>query len=155
FLPALTLASVVEQGSTRAVPQRVLTLQDCINIALGESPLMEASRFDLVAAIQEINAARALTLPRLFGEVTPEIFSVGQTSAFSILTASDTGRTNTVTGGLGIFDARLSYPLFRDGSILGLNVNDAPAIVLKRAQAEALEWTTHLKREDVIYRIAD
>ena len=155
FLPALTLASVVEQGSTRAVPQRVLTLQDCINVALGESPLMEASRFDLVAAIQEINAARAMTLPRLFGEVTPEIFSGGQTSAFSILTASDTGRTNTVTGGLGIFDARLSYPLFRDGSILGLNVNDAPAIVLKRAQAEALEWTTHLKREDVIYRIAD
>jgi outer membrane protein TolC len=155
FLPALTLGSGVELGSRRAVPQRVLTLKDCINIALGESPLMEASRFDLLAAIQEINAARAMTLPRLFGEVTPEIFSGGQTSAFSILTASDTGRTKTVTGGLGIFDARLSYPLFRDGSILGLNVNDAPAIALKRAQSEALAWTIHLKREDVIYRIAD
>jgi len=155
FLPALTLGSEVELGSTRAVPQRVLTLQDCINIALGESPLMEASRFDVLAATQEINAARAMTLPKLFGEVTPEVFSGGQTSAFAILTASDTGRTKTVTGGLSIFDGRLSYPLFRDGSILGLNVNDAPPIALKRAQAEALAWTTHLKREDVIYRIVD
>jgi len=141
--------------STLAAQRRVLTLQDCINMALGESPLMEASRFDLLAATEEMNAARAMTLPRLYGEVTPEVFSGGQTSAFSILTASDTGRTKTVTGGLGIFDARLSYPLFRDGSILGLNVNDAPAISLKRAQAEALAWTIHLKREDVIYRIAD
>jgi outer membrane protein TolC len=151
YLAGLMLAL----GSTRAAEQRVLTLRDCIDIALGESPLMEASHFDLLAATEEINAARAMTLPQVVGSATPEIFSGGQTSAFSILTASDTGRTNTVTGGLSIFDARLSYPLFKDGSILGLNVNDAPAIAAKRAQKEALAWITNLKREDVIYRIAD
>jgi outer membrane protein TolC len=141
--------------STLAAQRRVLTLQDCIDIALGESPLMEASRFDLLAATEEINAVRAMTLPQVLGSATPEIFSGGQTSAFAILTGSDTGRVHTVTGGLNIFDARLRYPLFQDGSILGLNVNDAPAIAGKRAQKEALAWTSQLKREDVIYRIAD
>jgi hypothetical protein len=43
--------------------RRALTLQDCINIALGESPLLEANRFDLLAATEEIRAARAMMWP--------------------------------------------------------------------------------------------
>jgi outer membrane protein TolC len=45
----------------------------------------------------------------------------------------------------------LEYPVFKDGSIFGFN--DAPAVEFKRAQRNALAWTAHLTREDVIYRI--
>jgi len=47
----------------------------------------------------------------------------------------------------------LTYPLFKDGSILGLN--NAPTIAEKKAKKQALTWTVNLRREDVIYRISD
>jgi outer membrane protein TolC len=47
----------------------------------------------------------------------------------------------------------LTYPLFKDGSILGLN--NAPTIAEKKAKKQALAWTVNLRREDVIYRISD
>ena len=53
--------------------------------------------------------------------------------------------------GIGIFGLRLDYPVFKDGSIFGFN--DAPTVEIKRAQRDALAWTAHLTREDVIYRI--
>jgi outer membrane protein TolC len=53
--------------------------------------------------------------------------------------------------GIGIFGARLQYPIFSDGSIFGFN--DAPAIAAKRAQKDALAWTAHLTREEVIDRV--
>jgi multidrug efflux system outer membrane protein len=139
--------------------QRVLTLKSCIDLALGESPLLEADRFDLLAATEDINAARAATLPKLDGTVTLEAVSGEQTSTISILEAGATagvGVNNaSVHGGLDIFGARLRYPIFEDGSIFGLNVNTAPAIAAKRARREALEWTRQLSREEVIYRITN
>src|SRR5207248_2702214 len=47
----------------------------------------------------------------------------------------------------------LKYPLFADGSILGLN--NAPAVAEKKARRQALAWTASLTREEVIYRITD
>jgi len=55
--------------------------------------------------------------------------------------------------GIGLFGGKLIYPVFKDGSIFGFN--DAPAVEIKRAQKDALEWTTHLTREDVIYRVTE
>jgi len=52
-----------------------LTLKDCIAIALGESPKLEGSRLDLLAAGEEIRAAQALLWPNLKGTVTGEAFS--------------------------------------------------------------------------------
>ena len=45
----------------------------------------------------------------------------------------------------------LSYPLFNDGSILGLN--NAPAIAQRKAKKQALAWTVNLTREQVIARV--
>ena len=45
----------------------------------------------------------------------------------------------------------MSYPLFNDGSILGLN--NAPAIAEKKAKKQALAWTVNLTREEVIARV--
>src|SRR5437588_5235870 len=73
------------------LPRHPLTLQDCIAIALGESPKLEASRFDLLAAGEEIRTAQASLWPNLTGSATGEAFSGDRTSKFGIVNAGTTG----------------------------------------------------------------
>ncbi|PYL44521.1 MAG: hypothetical protein DMF42_00915 [Verrucomicrobia bacterium] len=134
------------------LPRHPLTLKDCIAIALGESPKLEGSRFDLLAAGEEIRAAQASLWPNLKGAVTGDAFSGEPTSKFKIFSGTGVSPGKKVgLAGIGIGDLRLDYPVFKDGSIFGFN--DAPAVELKRAQRNALAWTTHLTREDVIDRV--
>src|SRR5204862_2712377 len=138
------------------LPRHPLTLRDCIGIALGEGPKLEATRFDLLAAGEEIRAAQASLWPNLTGSATGEAFSGDRTSKFGIVNAGTTGagistNKHVDLAGVGIFGLKLEYPLFKDGSIFGFN--DAPAVELKTAERNALAWTAHLTREDVIHRV--
>src|SRR6266851_6316971 len=101
------------------LPRHPLTLQECIAIALGESPKLEASRFDLLAATAEIRAAQSMALPSLTGSGSAEIVSGEHTGIFSVINAS-TSVTPVNLGEIGLFTARLTYPIFKDGSIFGL-----------------------------------
>ncbi len=160
-IPLLILApgSPAGEVGTRSVilPRHPLTLRDCIAIALGESPKLEASGFDLLAAGWDIRAARASLWPNLTGSVGGEAFSGESTGKFGIVntTSPSGGGVNTSKNvdlaGIALFGGKLLYPIFQDGSIFGFN--DAPAVELKRAQKDALEWTRHLDREDVILRV--
>jgi len=145
-------------GQGLETPNHPLTLHDCIAIALGESPALEASRFDVLSAAQEVRAAQGLALPQVTGQAQYQLFSGGQTSKFSVINLGSVTPTGTVvsanTVGLNeveIYGAHLSYPLFNDGSILGLN--NAPAIAQRKAKKQALAWTVSLTREQVIQRV--
>src|SRR5438552_13213472 len=134
------------------LPRHPLTLKDCIAIATGESPKLVASRLDILAAGAEIRAAQDLLWPNLKGAVTGEAFSGEPTSKFRIFSGTGISAAKKVgLAGFGIGDLRLEYPIFKDGSIFGFN--DAPAVEIKRAQRNALAWTAHLTREEVIYRV--
>jgi outer membrane protein TolC len=141
------------------LPRHPLTLRDCIAIALGESPKLEAGGFDLLAAGWEVRAARASLWPNLKGSATGEAFSGENTGKFGIVntTSPSGGGVNASRSvdlaGIGLFGGKVDYPIFQDGSIFGFN--DAPAVEIKRAQKDALEWTRHLDREDVIYRVTE
>ena len=155
-LPCMSEATVALEGR----PHRPLTLHDCIAIALGESPALEASRFDVFSAAQEVRAAQGMLLPQVTGSAQYTLFTGSPTGKFSVLnigTISPNGVavTPNVVGPSGVetYSAHLLYPLFRDGSILGLN--NAPAVAEKKAKKQALAWTVNLAREDVIYRITD
>jgi len=137
-----------------------LTLHDCIAIALGESPALEASRFDVLSAAQAVLAAQGLALPLLTGLADYKLFQGSPTTKFSVInlgtiTPSGVAVTPKVVGlsEIETYSAHLTYPLFKDGSILGLN--NAPAIAEKKAKKQALAWTVNLTREAVIYRITD
>src|SRR6266576_4504555 len=78
------------------LPRHPLTLQDCIAIALGESPKLEATRFDLLAAGEEIRAAQASLWPNLKGSVTGEAFSGSRIGKFGIVTATGPAGGNAV-----------------------------------------------------------
>src|SRR5205823_14177813 len=67
------------------LPRHPLTQRDCIVIALGESPKLEASGFDLLAAGREIRAAGALLGPNLTGPATGEGFSGESTGTFGMV----------------------------------------------------------------------
>jgi multidrug efflux system outer membrane protein len=137
-----------------------LTLHDCIAIALGESPALEASRFDVLSAAQDVRAAQGMALPQVTGSAQYQLFQGSPTSKFSVInlgsvSPSGVAVTPRTVGWTGVeqYAAHLTYPLFKDGSILGLN--NAPAIAEKKAKKQALAWTVNLTREDVIYRITD
>jgi outer membrane protein TolC len=141
-------------------PHHPLTLHECIAIALGESPALEASRFDVFSAAQEVRAAQGMLLPQVTGSAGYQLFEGSPTSKFSVLnigtiTPSGVAVTPKVVGPSGVetYSAHLLYPLFKDGSILGLN--NAPAVAEKKARKQALAWTVSLTREEVIYRITD
>jgi len=141
-----------------APPDHPLTLRDCIAIALGESPALEGSRFDVLSAAQEVRAAQGMALPLVTGSAQYELFSGSQTSKFGVLNLGGVTPNGTVvtanTVGLSevqLYGAHLRYPLFNDGSILGLN--NAPAIAEKKAKKQALAWTVNLTREEVIARV--
>ena len=160
LLLVLPLTFSAQEISTHnpELPRHPLTLQDCIAIALGESSKLEASRFDLLAAGEEIRAARASLWPSLTGSATGEAFSGRSAGTFALVSTSTTGegvnaRKRVNLAGIGVFGLKLDYPIFKDGSIFGLN--DAPPVELKRAQRNALAWTTHLTREEVVYRITE
>ncbi len=135
-----------------------MTLRDCIAIALQESPVLEASRFDVASAREDARAARSQTLPRLTGSATAEIFSGSPTSKFSVVntgsaTGIGVGSNNVGLGAVEIYSGQLTYPLFKEGSILGLNT--APAVASRQARTRNLAWTSRLRREEVIARITD
>ena len=148
------------QEALEAPRSHPLTLHDCIAIALGENPALEASRFDVLSAAQEVRAAQGMALPLLTGLADYELFQGSPTSKFSVInlgttTPSGVAVTPKVVGlsEIETYSAHLKYPLFKDGSILGLN--NAPAIAEKKAKKQALAWTVNLTREAVIYRITD
>jgi outer membrane protein TolC len=145
------------QEALEAPRSHPLTLHDCIAIALGESPALEGSRYDVLSAAQEVRAAQGLALPQVTGSAGYQLFSGSRTGKFSVVNLGESNVASSLnTVGLGaveIYSARLTYPLFKDGSILGLN--NAPAIAEKKAEKQALAWTVNLTREAVIYRITD
>ncbi len=148
------------QDALQAPRPYPLTLHDCIAIALGENPALEASRYDVFSAAQEVRAAQGMLLPQLTGTAEYELFQGSPTTKFSVVnlgsvSPSGVAVTTRTVGwtGVELYGARLTYPLFKDGSILGLN--NAPAIAEKKAKKQALAWTVNLRREDVIYRISD
>src|SRR5215831_12403579 len=100
-----------------------LTLHDCIAVALGESPALEASRFDVLSAAQEVRAAQGMALPLVTGQAQYQLFSGSNTNKFSVLnlgsvTPAGTAVTANTVGlsGVELYGAHLSYPLFNDGS---------------------------------------
>ena len=109
-------ASPARAGEEMATPgTHLLTLQDCIAMALQESPALEASRFDVASATEEVKAARARLLPDLSAQASVQAFSGSPSSRFSVVNLGDQGSVvvgnNSKSVDLGeveIYSARLA-----------------------------------------------
>ena len=98
LLLILPSESPAGEGRTRNVilPRHPLTLRDCIAVALGESPKLEASSFDLLAAGWEIRAAQALLWPNLKGSASGEAFSGESTGKFGIVNTTSPAEVESI-----------------------------------------------------------
>jgi outer membrane protein TolC len=162
-LLAFSLGSTIAQGqeALETPPARVLTLQDCISIALQESPLLDSSRLDVAAATEDVRAAHAKLLPNLSGTYSPQLFSGSSINKFGIVNLGNAGsivvspdKTSSVDlGKVQVFSAQLAYPIFQDGSFLGLG--RPPTVASKQAQKRNLAWTFQLRRSEIVERITD
>src|SRR5882672_10488557 len=86
----LTLPFAAHAGEAPTdIPSGPLTLRDCIALALQESPLLEASRFDVASATEEVRSARGQALPEINVSGTAELFSGSPTSKFSVINLGD------------------------------------------------------------------
>jgi outer membrane protein TolC len=156
------------------VPSHPLTLSDCIVLALNESPLLEASRLDVASETEAARAARGEALPKITASGDAVLFSGSPTNRFAIVNEGQTvvgvptptpnpnkppnpsvqvHSRFVSSAGVEVYAAHLSYPLFRDGNIMGLNTG--PAEASRLARRRNLAWTSRLRREEVIDRITD
>ncbi len=145
------------QEALNAPRPAALTLKDCIAIAVQQNASIEASRLDVASATEEERAIRGEYLPKVTGNAGVERFYGSSTGLFSIVNeGTNVGISpngNVSTGAVELYSAHLSYPLFKDGSILGLN--NGPALAGAQAKKRNLAWTQRLRREEVVDRVAD
>ncbi|MBV9128332.1 MAG: TolC family protein [Verrucomicrobia bacterium] len=142
----------------RAQTTRPLTLENCVDLALGRSPDLRAADFDIASARETVTATRAGLLPAVSGALSLQGISGQPVNNFSLLNEVDVENRGGLltnqsrTGLLGYGSASVNYNLFKDGSIFGLN--DAPAVEAAKAKRTELTWTKALKREQIILVVA-
>jgi outer membrane protein TolC len=147
---------------------RALTLRDCIAQGLGTNPGLKSERFTLAADKENIWKAKSSFLPDFTGEASlyllngspPSKWQVAGVNDFSetAVTARANGKTVVTkaplrigwapvgTGGVGV-----TYPIYEDGSILGLN--NPPAVKVAKADYKKQDWTIRLTEQEVIAKI--
>jgi multidrug efflux system outer membrane protein len=142
--------------------EKALTLHECINEALGRSPQLEADRYTLAADNEAIKKAKAGILPNLTASADLQNLTGGPVGPFSVLGVNEaevTGlrgtqrapiRVSLATVGDG--SATIRYPLYSDGSILGLN--NAPVVAAAKSVYTRQQWTIRLSEQAVIETLA-
>jgi outer membrane protein TolC len=145
-----------------------LSIHECINEALGRSPRMAADQYTLKADQEAIKKARAGLLPDVTGSGEFQNLTGSPTGPFSTLGVNNSdvtgvpgsfrvnsksagsGRVNLASVGNGTLQMR--YPLYANGSILGLN--NAPAVASAKGLYARQQWTLRLSEQAVIETVA-
>ena len=134
-----------------------LSLGDCLQETLGRNPELEAQRYELSAAGDAIWKAQSALFPQLSGDILTQTLNGVGIGPFNILNlanadeGSNGRRTRAKFDTVGAFSLRLSYGIFQNGSIMGLN--DAPAVAAARSDRQRQEWTYKLTEQETEYRL--
>lgn len=154
LLLGLCVAGTVVVRADNLPTDRPLTLADCVTAALGKNPALEAYKYDLKAADAEIWAQRSALLPQVTGSGQAFYLNGEPVSPFSVVGVTEpeliARHVSSATGWIGSIG--LTYPIFENGSFLGLN--NAPAVATARAQRKQQEWARNLAEQDAIYTVA-
>jgi outer membrane protein TolC len=154
----ILLCLFMRVGSGQA-EDRPWSFKACREAALDRSPQLEAEHFELLAATAEIAKQKAALLPALSGAVSSDILNGSPDSPFAVVNVRDAQNGNTsptkITHwtGLGLANVELSYPIFKNGSLLELN--HPPTIAAAKAGKSQQEWTLKLTEESISYIVAD
>jgi outer membrane protein TolC len=141
----------------------VLTLHTCITDCLRGNPRLASEQYTLAADKENIWKVRSSVLPELTGQAEFAGLSGSPTSYWALLGINDPEVTGTAVRGasrqagrgpfriswgtVGTGELRLSYPLYANGSIFGLN--NFPALAAAKAQYNKQAWALRLAKQDV------
>ena len=158
---ALWLLLAAVGPSPAATP---LTAHDCIEAALQHSFLLSENRHAVAADKADITKKRGTTLPylsglaqgyELWGNPVSPYTIVGQPEPESGTFASRSGRQLIIPKAnfvpIGIQQIGVLYPLYYQGSILGLN--DPPAVASAVATMNQEQLTTLISEQEVIFNV--
>ena len=159
----MSVGAVANSGTDRA-----LTLRDCIAQGLGKNPGLKSERFTLAADKENIWKAKASFLPDFTAQAKLWLLNGSPSSPWQVAGVNDfseaavTIRANGKTSvtktplrigwapvGTGGFE--VIYPIYEDGSILGLN--NPPAVKVAKADYKKQDWTIRLAEQDVIAKV--
>jgi len=117
LLPAVAVTQTAPPARTTPAPGQVLTIDECIAVALEAQPTIQATLYDYAAARARVREALSPLLPQLLGSVT------AIRSNATVPTTLITGRTVTVQVNRQFSDAflaqvQLSQLLFDFGKTL-------------------------------------
>jgi outer membrane protein TolC len=147
---------------------RALTLRDCIAQGLGQNPGLKSERFTLAADKENIWKAKASFLPDFTAHAEMYLLNGSPGSPWQVAGVNDfseaavttraNGKTTTTKTPLrvgwapvGIGGFGVTYPVYEDGSILGLN--NPPAVKVAKADYKKQDWTIRLTEQDVIAKV--
>jgi outer membrane protein TolC len=133
-----------------------LSLQQCIDAAIGQSPLLSAYRHKTASDRYEITKKRGTTLPYLSSTLTNYMINGSPVSPWTPLDINQPEipvNANAHWDPVGIQEIGVSYPLYSEGSILGLN--NPPAVASARAVLTEDQLTAIIKAQEVILDVSD
>ena len=165
--PALLAIWIWLAGVANGRTDRVLTLHDCIAQGLGQNPGLKSERYTLAAQKEKIWKEKSSFLPDFTAQAKLWLINGSPAGPFTVLGVNDfdegavvtksgvqsrsktplrVGWAPAGTGGIGV-----SYPIYEDGSILGLN--NPPAVQVAKADYKRQDWTIRLTEQDLIAKV--
>jgi outer membrane protein TolC len=166
FLLALGMSIYASAHDARVVPKAgILTLHECIIECLRANPKLLSEQYTLAADKENIWKARSSLLPDLTGSASLGVLSGSPSGNWALLGINDPDVTGQVVtrsasresgrgpfrigwGTVGTGQLKLQYPLYANGSILGLN--NFPAVASAKALYNKQTWGIRLAEQDVI-----
>jgi outer membrane protein TolC len=136
-----------------------MSLHDCITQAVTNSPDLASSRHLIAAARADITKKRGTQLPYFSGQLQGYTVNGQPVSQFSTLNLAEPSLgvgPNRFTpqahwGWPIIEELSLSYPLFYEGSIMGLN--DPPPVATSRATMQEDQANALVAQQKVIFNV--
>jgi outer membrane protein TolC len=158
------LTSVWIAAAANGAADGTLTLHECISWGLARNPKLESEKFTLAADKENIWKERASFLPDLKANARMDVLNGSPVSPFAVLGVNDLTETGVITArsqvrspvrvswaGVGTGELGLVYPLYANGSILGLNT--PPGVAAAKAVYNKQDSTIRLAEQDVIARV--
>jgi outer membrane protein TolC len=163
FAVWMWVGAVANGGTDRA-----LTLRDCISQGLGRNPGIKSQRYTLAADKENIWKAKASFLPDFTATASLWLLNGSPPGQWQVVGVNDFENTGVLTrsGGkttvtkvplrvgwatAGLGGIGMTYPIYADGSILGLN--NPPAVKVAKANYNKQDWTIRLTEQEVIAKI--
>lgn len=137
---------------------RRIVLAQCIEQALRNSPGLAAAGYDIAAARSDITKKRGTTLPYVRGKLDAYEVNGSPVTPFAALNVFEPdfgpGSNRTLTtrsahwGPVADQGVGFTYPLFENGSFLG--INNPPVVASARAVLDQEQWTVRLLEQKVV-----